>query len=405
MWKPRFIAPAGTPVKISELAGWIYDSLTGKDRRQDLCNAIKSRYHLKHCFLMSSGRAAMAMLFSMLKKHDQQERTEIVLPSYTCYSVPAAAEIAGLQVRICDIDPHTLSYDMEQFKSIDLGRVLCVVSANLYGYPDDLEKLEELTRQAGCYLIDDAAQSMNARINQRYAGTFGDIGLYSLDKGKNITSIQGGIIVTNDDLLATLIKEEIEILPDPSLQNQILDSIKLVLYAALLHPVIYWIPANIPAFGLGKTIYTTQYLFCKYSRPMSALAWRLFKRIEEISSMRSSRAMKLIDKLKDNENIEIIQTVNDSAKPVYLRVPFLLKDARVRQQIIKSLQNAGIGATCSYPASIADLNELEDFSVIHNNIASNGRMVAESIITLPSLKYLNDNDIDKIARIISSHQQ
>lgn len=401
----RYIAPAGTPVKFSELVGWLMDSVTGKDRRAALCDAIKSRYGVKHCFLMSSGRAAMAMLFTILKQNNPQEqRDEIVLPAYTCYSVPAAAEIAGLKVRICDVDPHTLSYDMEQFRSIDFTRVLCVVSGNLYGYPDDMKTIESITEKAGCYLLDDAAQSMNAMVDQRYAGTWGDIGLYSLDKGKNITSLQGGIIVTDNDQIASWISQQLDTLPPASVKQQLADGLKLIAYMLMLKPCFYWIPANIPALGLGKTIYTTDYLFCRYSRSMSALAWRLFKRIDEISRLRTERARKMIELLQSINGIKFIHKVNDSALPVYLRLPLLVDSSKNRNTIIAELNRAGIGASASYPQSIADLEDICDFAVIHNNVASSGQYIASHILTLPTLSYMNDKDMARINRIFAKYK-
>lgn len=401
---PRYIPPAGTIIKFSELLGWLADTVSGKDRRDQLCNDIKERFGVEHCFLMSSGRAAMAMIFQILKnRNPDRERTEVVLPSYTCYSVPAAAEIAGLKVRICDIDPDTLSYDIDQLRSIDLSQVLCVVTANLYGYPNNLPELEELTHQAGCYLLDDAAQSMNAQVNNRYAGTFGNLGLYSLDKGKNITSIQGGIIVTNDDLIAGWIDEEIQQLPEADIKHQLIDALKLIVYMLMLKPWLYWVPANIPALGLGKTSYTTDYLFSKYSRSMSALASRLFRRIDQITHSRKQRCHLITEKLKPLDTISFIEPVNESVETACLRLPVIVRNSHARDQLVKKLNGCGIGATSSYPRSIADLKETSSFSIIHNNKASGGQYVANHILTLPSISCLNSHDIDVIVSTIKNH--
>lgn len=401
---PRYIAPAGTEIKVSELIGWLIDSLSGKDRRDELCEAIKSRYSVKHCFLMSSGRAAMAMLFTILKQNNRQnQRNEIVLPSYTCYSVPAAVEIAGLKVRICDINPDTLSYDMDQFKSIDFSKVLCVVSANLYGKPDDLKTIKSITDETGCYFIDDAAQSMDAIINRRYAGTWGDIGLYSLDKGKNITSLQGGIIVTDDSEIAELIKNELNQLPPPSVKQQLQDGVKLLVYALLLRPWLYWIPAYMPGLGLGKTVYTTDYLFSQYSRSMAAMSWRLFNRIDEITAQRVDRAETLMNKLKGMAEIKFINEVNKSSTPVHLRLAILINNTKNRDMLVKNLVKSGIGASGSYPKSIADLDAITDFSIIQNNKASGGKYIADHILTLPTLSYLNDSDVRKIETVIRNN--
>lgn len=401
---PRYIAPAGTAIKISELTGWLMDSIRGKDRRDELCEAIRSRYGVKHCFLMSSGRAAMAMIFRILKeKNSQSKRNEVVIPSYTCYSVPAAIEIAGLRVRVCDIDPVTLSYDLQQFKTIDFSRVLCVVSANLYGNPDDLKSIRSITDKAGCYFLDDAAQAMESSIDQRYTGTWGDIGLYSLDKGKNITSLQGGIIVTDNSEIADWIAQNLDMLPAASSKQQFMDGIKLVVYTLLLKPWLYWIPAYMPGLGLGKTIYTTDYLFSQYSRSMAAISWRLFKRIDEITDQRINNAKTLINKLKGIAEIKFIGKVNDSSSPVYLRLPILIENTDDRNRLIECLVKSGIGASHSYPNSIADLDNICSFSSIHNNQAHVGRYIADHILTLPTLSYLKNSDFEKIENIIRDH--
>lgn len=401
---PRYIAPAGTSIKIRELAGWLLDSFNGKDRREELCRAIETRYGVKHCFLMSSGRAAMAMIFTLLKENNQQsQRNEIVLPSYTCYSVPAAVEIAGLKVRICDIDPDTLGYDIEQLKSIDFSRVLCVVSANLYGNPDDLKAIRSITDKENCYFLDDAAQAMHSMIDQRYTGTWGDIGLYSLDKGKNITSLQGGIIVTDNSEIAGWISEALEALPQASLKQQVMDGIKLIIYTLLLKPWLYWIPAYTPGLGLGKTVYTTDYLFSRYSRSMAAISWRLFKRIDEITDQRINRAQLLIKRLTGNPKIRFLDKANESSRPVYLRLALMIESPDDRDHLIRQLVEAGIGASHSYPQSIADLYDVESFTTIQNHQASAGRYTADHILTLPTLSYLNTNDMEKIERIFQEN--
>ncbi len=398
--KFRSIPPAGTPIFVKELLSWLFESIAGVDRRNDLCEAIKRRYEMKHCFLMSSGRAAMAMLFQIMKDNrDDPRRDEILLPSYTCYSVPAAAEIAGLKIRVCDIDPGTLSYDREQLESVDLSRVLCVVSANLYGYPDELEYLETMAANAGCYMIDDSAQAMEAIHHDRYCGTFGDIGLFSLDKGKNITSLQGGIVVTNDDLLAEKIGAAIDRMPKVGAGQALTDGLKLLIYSLLLKPYLYWIPSSLPFLGLGKTPYTTDYLYSQYSRSMASLSIRLFNRIEEITRQRQTRSAKTLEKLKEINGLSFLSPVDERTFPVHLRTPVLIDDAKRRNAIIDALQTKGIGATASYPKSIADLKETAGFTTIHNNRAENGRYIASHIITLPSMRYLNGNDIEIIRQV------
>jgi len=403
MIKLRYIAPSGTPISILDLIIYTFDCITKKNRSHELKQAICYKYNIKHCFLMSSARAAMAMLFVILKKNtSNKQRNEIILPSYTCYSVPAAAEIADLKVRICDINPQTLGYDLDQLNSVDFSNVLAIVTANLYGNPDDLSALEAIASKHNVILLDDSAQSMNARIDGRYAGTFGDIGLYSLDKGKNITSIQGGIIVTNNDKLAELIKLEIDKLPEPSFKQKIVESIKLVIYSILLRPWLYWIPANISALGLGNTIYTTDYLFTKYSKHLASISFRLFSKIDKITSQRCQNAKKIRNALNSVTGIEQIKIL-DNANSCCLRLAIIINDSEARNKLIESLHIIGIGATPSYPMSIAELNEVSKFTSIHNHKSDNGQYIAKHIITIPTSPYLNNSDIFAIKKLFIKH--
>ena len=109
---------------------------------------------------------------------------------------------------VCDIDKETLSYDREQLESIDFDNVLAIVSSSLYGLPNDLSGLEELAQAKGVYLIDDAAQCLGATVRGRPVGGFGDAGILSFDKGKVITSLNGGAIVTSDPSLTQRIESE-----------------------------------------------------------------------------------------------------------------------------------------------------------------------------------------------------
>src|SRR5262249_57497216 len=76
------------------------------------------------------------------------------------------------------------------------GKVVVCVVPGLYGLPADLVAMESIARTAGAFLIDDAAQCLGATRDGKAGGTFGDAGFYSLGRGKGITTMGGGILVT-----------------------------------------------------------------------------------------------------------------------------------------------------------------------------------------------------------------
>ena len=181
----RTLPPSGSPIQAGDLlACWS----SSDDPVGQLSTAIRERFGVKHTFFAANGRGAMTLLLTALAQRETRpEKQYVVLPSYTCYSVAASVLKAGLQVIICDVDPSSLAFDRTQLESIDFDEVLAIVSANLYGIPNDLIWLESVARRYNTYLIDDAAQCLGGTLSNRPVGTFGTAGIFSFDKGKVIT--------------------------------------------------------------------------------------------------------------------------------------------------------------------------------------------------------------------------
>ena len=154
----RSLPPAGNPIIVSDITDVIRHFYASKSVAEDLGNTISTLFNDSHCFLFSTSRGAMTILLRSLKAQCKSgRRTNVVVPSYTCYSVAASIIAAGLNILVCDIDKSTLSYDRDLLRSIDFDSVLAVVGANLYGIPNDLEYLEEIADKKGIYILDDAA--------------------------------------------------------------------------------------------------------------------------------------------------------------------------------------------------------------------------------------------------------
>lgn len=395
----RTLAPSGTPITLRDIGSWVSSFASPERTLEEFRAAVCERFSVKHCFFVSSGRAALCVLFSVFKDMDGRQRREVVLPSYTCYSVPSTVAKSGLRVRICDIDPDTLDFSKTELERTDFSNVLCLVTANLYGLPNDLPWLERFARDKGVFLIDDASQCMGGLAAGRFSGTFGDAGVFSLDKGKNITSLQGGIIVTDSDEIARAVRAKIEALPSQPAAQLASYAAKLLAYAALLNPSVYWLPSRIPFLGLGKTVYSTDYPVEKYNPMLGGLAATLFKRFGQITEARVRNGQEYLRVLGSIRGIRPVGAV-DKTSPVYLRFPVLAEDSRTRAVLLSELERRGMGATASFPRSIADLDEIK--SIVSSSAAVNGRAVAERIMTLPTHPFVTADDIHKIAHVLKA---
>jgi perosamine synthetase len=394
------VAPAGTPMGTLDLLRWASATMTGRDVAESLTAAIQARFDVRHAYLTSTGRAGMTLLLRAMRRLAPPTRNQVILPSYTCYSVAASVVKAGLTVRVVDIEPTTLDYVAPELEAVDFSRVLAIVATNLYGLPNDLPSLARLARARGVLLIDDAAQAMGASVGGRLSGTWGDAGLFSFDKGKNVSAIDGGVVVTNSADLAEALRLETASLPAAGFSRAGVDVAKAIAYWVLLRPWLYWIPHSIPQLELGNTVFTTEYPLARPSQPLAALALTMIERLESLTAARVANAHRLGQGLASCSTLRPIAPRVD-AVPVYLRLPLLAPTASTRDGLIAALTAVGIGATRSYPDSIGEIGDL-GASVTSPSGAPGGREVARRILTLPTQPYLTAADAERIFRVVAT---
>ena len=372
----------------------------GRDSTSTLKALICESLGTKNVFLFANGRGAMSFLLQcMTKECEENHKDVVVVPSYTCYSVAASALKAGLKVLVCDIDKKTLSYDREQLESIDFNTVLAIVSSSLYGLPNDLPSLEELARAKGVYLIDDAAQCLGATVRGRPVGSFGDAGILSFDKGKVITSLNGGAIVTSDPSLSQRIESEYRQIKNQPLSGRTLELARLVTYFLLLRPSMYWLPGNLPFLGLGKTIYDEDYGVERYFDGVAPLVIAQYSRMEEINDHRRHCASYYASQISESEGVCKFSQLSDTT-PVYLRFPIRIRGARARRSFLQDFRR--LGCSVSYPTTIADIPEIRHRVIVQNGACDSGQTVAKQLVTLPTHSFVRQSDIEQICHGVSA---
>jgi dTDP-4-amino-4,6-dideoxygalactose transaminase len=396
----RYVAPAGAPIGGADLAAWTRRLLSSEDHLLAARDAVRSRLGVRHCFLFGTGRAGLAVLLRAIRRLEPGNRDEVVIPAYTCYTVAAAVVRAGLRPRIVDVDPQTLDFDPQALDATPFDRVLAIVPTNLFGIPSDLPRLTRIAAPLGVSVIDDAAQAMGARVGGRLSGTWGRAGLYSLDKGKNITAIEGGIVVTDDDMLADVIAGELRTLPPPRRSAVARDAVKMIAYAVLLRPWLYWAPNAIPQLKLGITAYDPHIVLERYNRVSAAMVLSMIRRLEAFNAHRCRIAAALAAALKTCGGVAHVRPPAD-AEPVYLRYPVLVRESSARDRLVAALTERGIGATGSYPACLADVPALQPHLADTSSRCPGARAVAARIMTLPTHPFVRDSDIETMREAVT----
>src|SRR5205814_5139597 len=113
----RTLPPAATPIGIREIISGVCGIFRGQRELDRFQSELKENFGVKHCFLVSSGKAAFTLI--LLALHELfPDRDEVLIPAFTCYSVPSSVVRAGLRIRLCDQRPDSFDFDFAQLSAM-----------------------------------------------------------------------------------------------------------------------------------------------------------------------------------------------------------------------------------------------------------------------------------------------
>ena len=189
----RTLPPAAAPIPLYDILRAVPFGFTLPSHHNHLEKELIEEFGQKYCFLVSSGKAALTLILTALKDLYPQ-RTEVLIPAFTCYSVPAAIKKAGLRVKLCDMAPSSLDFDKDHLQKIISAdrqekKLLCVLVTHLFGCPADYSGIQKIVG-SDIPIIEDAAQAMGEKLNGKKLGTLADAGFFSLGRGKVLSTMR-----------------------------------------------------------------------------------------------------------------------------------------------------------------------------------------------------------------------
>ncbi len=190
---------------------------TPSELSSELERRFRSQLGFKKSFFLNSGTAA---LYLALKSIDVEEK-DVIIPAYTCGAVAEAVLLAGGTPVFADVDVNTFNIDLKDLKRKISDRTRAVIVVDLFGNPVDYRALKEILEPYNIYLIDDAAQALGAKYDDRYIGSFGDLAVFSFGLGKGITGGGGGALIVNNKDFANEIEDLYSRLREPSSSENI----------------------------------------------------------------------------------------------------------------------------------------------------------------------------------------
>jgi dTDP-4-amino-4,6-dideoxygalactose transaminase len=127
---------------------------------------------------------------------------EVIVTPWTMSATAAAILVYNAIPVFCDITPDTFNLDPSKLESLINKRTKAIMVVHLFGNPADMDEIMRIAEKHNLVVIEDVAQAPTALYHNKYAGTIGDMGIFSLNSNKIIQTGEGGIITTDDDELA-----------------------------------------------------------------------------------------------------------------------------------------------------------------------------------------------------------
>jgi len=153
----------------------------------------------QHGIAVSSGSAALDVAVAAL---GLGHGDEVIMPTFTIISCAQALVRAGVTPVLVDADPRSWNMDLAQVEGLITARTRAIMAVHIYGLTVDMLRLTELAARHNLRIIEDAAQAIGQHCQGRPCGSFGDLSVFSFYSNKHLTTGEGGMVVSNDDMLA-----------------------------------------------------------------------------------------------------------------------------------------------------------------------------------------------------------
>jgi dTDP-4-amino-4,6-dideoxygalactose transaminase len=388
----RTLPPAAAPI------GWaaLWHAATGifltRDPAPRLEAEMRDAFGVERVWLVSSGTAALTLTLMALRASSR--KADVIIPAYTCFSVPAAVLRAGLRPVPCDIDPATFDFDHALLAKAIGPETLCVVAHDLFGAAADIDGIRALCRAHDVIVVEDAAQGMGVEWQGRPLGTRGDVGIFSLGRGKHLTCGSGGVIVTNSVSIARQVDAQYRQLGRASRAVMARDWMSVALMAIFIRPTLFWLPAGLPWLGLGETIFPTRIRLERLSRMHVRLLRHWRQTLVRSNRLRSDLAARLA--------FRFALSLPCGPSHPYIRMPVFARTPAERERTLIEGRARGLGFSRGYPSAVSEIPEVR--AVIGARRFERACHVAAHLLTVPTHHWVSVRDERAIAACFESKE-
>ena len=310
-----------------------------------------------YAIAVSSGSAALhlALLSIGIKPN-----AEVIIPDITCISVPNAVSYVGAFPRFVDVDMKTYNISMDALETYTSKKTNAIIPIHLYGHPAKIDEILDFSREKRLFVIEDCAHAHGAEYKGKRVGSFGDVGIFSTYATKNMTTGEGGVLVTNRKEIA----EKVRLLRDQDKST------------------------NIPILAYNY----------KMTDIAAAIGLAQLNKLDKLNKLRISNAKFLSSHLNDIDGIKI-PFVSNNVKHVFHRYTLFFESQKFkvsRDEIAKALYAEGIKNGILYTPPAHRFPYYKKLYNFNNKQFENAEIISNSILSIPVHPNLEKQDLNDI---------
>lgn len=165
-------------------------------------NNFANYFGSKYAVMTSSGSTANLLMIASLffsKEFKINRGDEVIVPAVSWSTTYFPLQQYGLHVKFVDIDIKTLNFDLGELKKAVTNKTKVVLAVNLLGNPNNFDEINNIIEGKNIILLEDNCESMGAKFEGKYTGTFGLMGTYSSFFSHHISTMEGGMITTDNE--------------------------------------------------------------------------------------------------------------------------------------------------------------------------------------------------------------
>ncbi len=326
--------------------------------------AFCARFGCKHAVALNSGTAGLHLA---VRAYGVGPGDEVITSPFTFIATANCVLFENATPVFADIDPETWNIDPAKVAAAVTARTKIIIPVDVFGQPAEMDTICQIARRHDLKIIEDSCEAIGASYKGRPAGMLGDVGLFAFYPNKQMTTGEGGVLITNDDQVAMLAR---------SMRNQGRD------------PTSGWLAH--PRLGYN------------YRMPdiLAALGTSQLARVDEFVAKRAKVAEMYLSRLGEEKRIHF-QKIAPHVKMSWFVFVVKLADTyegKDRDRILQQLRERHIGCNNYFAPIHLQPFYAEKFGFKKGDFPVTER-IADRTIALPFHPNLSEVEVDEVCRV------